>query len=232
MDGPSAKKITRKELRRPDAFIILTSRLFHLYQHHKPLSIAVAALFIVFSLSLWGWNLYRARQDRLAGQEYSRALVLYRSGKYREAMDALARVSAHRSSLYGRLALLYQANSHIALNEPARAVTALEELLGRERTDPLLRQLGLLTLGSAHEKAGQCKEAAVSFTLALKTEGPFKEEALLGKARCAAEERNLQEALNSYKEYLANYPGSERIHEISLRVKELEGTTRESAEKK
>lgn len=223
----SPKKITRRELRRPDAFITFTSRLFHFYQQQKTVIFTGAGLFVVVFLGFWSWNLYQARQHRLAGREYTHALVLYQSGKYQEAIDALAKVATHRFSLYSHLALLYQANSHLALKETAKAITVLGEFLRREHRDPLLRQLGLLTLGYAQEKAGQCKDAAMSFAGALKIEGPFKEEALLSKARCAMQDRDFKEALNVYREYLSSYPGSERINEISLRVKELEAMTKE-----
>ena len=45
---------------------------------------------------------------------------------------------------------------------------------------------------------------------------------MLGKDRSRLKKSDLQEALNSYRQYLKNYPGSERSGEISLRIQEVE----------
>lgn len=218
----SPKRIRRKDIRRPDQFVTLARKLFDLTKEYKSLFLASVALLVAVLLALWGWNFYRERQDRLAAQQYSRALILYHDGKHREALDVLAHVSRSRSSLYSRLGLLYQAHSHIALQESAKAAAALQELLHRERKDHFLRQLAFLTLAYAQERTGQCQEASRNFTEAEKLQGPFKEEAILGKARCYAQSHNFKEALNSYRQYLTSYPGSERISEISLKIQEIE----------
>lgn len=216
------KKITRKDIRRPDQFVTLAGKSFHLFRQHKTSFLVSVALIISVLLALWGWDLYRGRQNHLAAQEYSRALTLYHDGKYREALDALAHVSIYRSSPYSRLGLLYQSHSHVALQETAKAIATLQQLLNRERKEPFLRQLAFVTLAYAQERTGQCPEATRSFTEAQKLPGPFKEEAILGKARCFAQSQDFKAALNSYRQYLTDYPASERISEIALRVQELE----------
>ena len=218
----ASKRLSRRDIRRPDQFVTLTGRFFHFVTHYRTHFIAAAAAIIIILLGLWGWEAYGARQNRLAAREYGSALSLYHEGRYLQAVDAFVRLRSYSASPYGRLAILYQANSYLALEDPLKAIATLEELLQRERKETILRQIGLLTLASLQERSGRCKEAVSRFTEAEKIAGPFKDDALLGKARCSLQNSDLKEALNSYRQYLTNYPGSERSGEISLRIQEVE----------
>lgn len=224
----SSKRVTRKDIRQPDRFIVLTGKLAHSFAEHRTVFLTSLGLVIALFLSLWGWDLYSSRQDRLAAQDYSRALTLYHNGNFRQALDTLAQVDFYGSSTYNHLSLLYQANSYIALKQPAKALEILRESAGKEAKEPFLGQLSFLTLGYIQEKSGQCQEAEKSFSEAEKLMGPFTEMALLGKARCSAKNGDFKEALNLYREYLSSYPGSEREVEISLRIQELEPKIKES----
>lgn len=220
----SPKKISRRDIRKPDKFVTITREVLHFLSQYKTAAIAALALILVVLLGLWGWDSYRQRQNRIAGQEYNRALNLYRSGRYTQAIDAFAQVRGYGSSPYSRFSLLYQANSYIAAGDSARANAALQEFLQKERKDTFLRQLGLMTLASFQERTGRCKEAVANFAAAEGiVAGPFKDEALLGKGRCSLQNQDLKEALNSYRQYLISYPASERAAEIALRVQEIEG---------
>ena len=218
----ASKRLSRRDIRRPDQFVALTGRFFHFVTHYKTNFIAAAAAIIIILLGLWGWEAYHTRQNRLAAREYGSALSLYHEGKYLQAVDAFVRLKSYSASSYSRLAILYQANSYLALEDPLKAIATLEELLQRERKETFLRQIGLLTLASLQERTGRCKEAVSRFAEAEKIAGPFKDDALLGKARCSLQNSDLKEALNSYRQYLTNYPGSERSGEISLRIQEVE----------
>ena len=218
----SPKKISRKDIRKPDQFVTLTGKILHLVSEYRTQSIVCLALFLTVLLGLWGWDSYRQRQNRLAALEYARALSLYHSGKYNQAVDLFTQIRNYSSSTYSRLALLYQANSYIAMQDSAKATASLQELLRREGKQSFLRQLGLLSLASLQERTDRCKEAGSNYAEAEKIPGPFKDEALLGKARCSLQSGDFKEALSSYRQYLANYPGSERGSEISLKIQEIE----------
>lgn len=226
------KRITRKDLRQPDQFITLTSRFFRYFEEHRTRILLILGLGIGLSLAIWGWNLYRAQQERLASEEYSVALRAFHNGQYETALDLLERLRAYPRSNFSRLALLYRAHSHIALKRPSEAVPVLEELLSREGKGSYLRQAALLTLGHAHEMAARCADAVNAFDQAAKLEGPLQEDALLAKARCSAQSGDLTGALNAYRDYLSRYPGSGRFTEISLRVQEIEGKLKGVSESK
>lgn len=228
----SPKRITRKDLRRPDQFVTFTGKLIQLLKDHKTAAVVGAAgLFIVVVLAA-GWDFYKTRQIRAAAVAYSEALTLFRDKKYREAIASFDGVSKYSLSTYSRLALLYEANSYLALNEPEKAIKPLEELLRKETKDSYLRQLALLTMGSVYEKAGKLQQASATYEKAEKTAGPFKEEALLGKARVSAENHDYKEALSFYRSYLTNYPTTGKSGDIELRIQELEAKVKDGGKQK
>ena len=216
------KRITRKEISQPDHFITFTSRFFRLFKQYRPRVLLALSLIIAAFLTVWGWSLYSGRQNRLAAQVYSLATEAYRDGNFQDALDGFVRLSAYRRSVYGRLALLYRAQSHIALKQPTEAVPVLQEFLEKERENLYLRQLALVTLGYVHEKAGQCSQAVKAFEEARKLTGPLQEDALLAKARCSSQNGDLKEALDAYKAYLSSFPVSPRTMEVRLRMQEIE----------
>ena len=219
----SPKRISRRDIRKPDQFVTLTGEILRFLGEHKTAGIAALALILLVLLGLWGWDSYRQRQNRLAAREYSRAMSLYRSAKYTEAIDAFVKVKGYNSSPYNSFSLLYQANSYMSAGDPIKAAAAIDELLQKERKDTFVRQLGLLTLATIQERTGQCQEAVRNYAGAERIAGPFKDEALLGKARCSIQNQDLKGALNSYRQYLTSFPASERAGEITLRVQEIEG---------
>ena len=87
--------------------------------------------------------------------------------------------------------------------------------------DGFLKQITLVTLGLAQEMNGSCEEALQSLSRALDHQGPLRQEAMLGKARCNVRLGKTQEAVDSYKEYLKEFPDGETV-EIALRIQRLE----------
>jgi len=225
------KRVTRRDLRQPDQFVTLTGKGIEFVKENRSPLLAALALTGVALAGLWGWTFYRATQDRHASEQYSRALALYQAGNYRDAASELNRIDSYYSPSYRRLGLLYQGRSYVALQESQKAQEALSQFLAAERKDPLLRQMAYLSLGYAQEGVGRCPDAAGSFAEAEKLAGPFKEEALLGKARCSAQSGNYKEALNSYKQLLANFPASEKHAQATVAIHEIEGKIKDEQSK-
>lgn len=227
---PSAsKRITRKEIRQPDRFVTLLRRGVSFFTENRTSVIVAAAILVVIIAALVGWDFYNSRQNRLASEEYARAVNLYHDGKYKEALEALKRLEAYQSSFYSRLGLLYTANTQAALQDVSKAAEALRQLLAKEQREPFVRQTAYVSLGYTQEEAGQCKEAILSFAEAEKIAGPLKADASLGKARCSALTGNLKEALASYRAYIRDNPSSDRVNAITLRIQEVEAKIGEGA---
>ncbi|HEX9444264.1 MAG TPA: tetratricopeptide repeat protein [Candidatus Binatia bacterium] len=218
----ASRRITRKDIRQPDWFVTMARELVSFGKTNRTALAAALVVLILFVAALLGWNLYKGRQDRLAAEEFGRAVELYHAANYKQAMEALNRLEAYRTSYYSRLGLLYAANTQAALQDTARSIETLRQLLQREKKDPLLRQAAYVSMGYSQEQTGQCKEAAASFAEAEKLAGPLKADATLGKARCDGVAGNYKDALAAYRKFLADNPDSERFSEVSVRIQELE----------
>ncbi len=187
--------------------------------HMRPL-IGTGAAIVAIVVAVLGWQYYRSYERDLVARDYNKALVEYQEGRYEAALEAFRNLRAQGEAPYDQLAELYVANSHIALKQPAKAVEALSNAAGTER-DGFVGQVMLVTLGLAHEMNDACDQAIRSLDSALERQGPLRQEAMLGKARCNARLGKTQDALDGYMAYLKEFPEGETV-EIALRLQQLE----------
>jgi predicted negative regulator of RcsB-dependent stress response len=225
----ASRRITRKDIRQPDRFVVTMRRFVAFSKENQSAVFGGIAAVVVIAFLVVGWNFYRSRQNRLAAEEYSRAVDLYHEGKYKEALEALGRLEIYGSTYYGRMGLLYAANAQAKLQNTTAAADNLRRLLDREKKDPMLRQTAYVTLGYTQEQRGQWADAAQSFAEAEKIAGPLSTDAMLGKARSYAQAGKAKEAIAAYQKFLADNPESERANEITVRLRELEAKSPASA---
>lgn len=218
MATTQTRRITRKEIRQPDRFQILTEQALEYLQAHKNLVFAVIGGLILLGLGIIGWQFFKEKQNYAAAVEFTNATALYKEEKYREALAALEKVQQYRWSRYAGLAHLYQANSHIALGELDKALSSAQRAVTASRPDTLYRQLALMTLANAAEQKNDCRQALESYNEAHKIAAAQQAEALLGKARCMEKNGDLAGALAAYKDYVKDQPGSL----LTAKVTELE----------
>lgn len=198
----STKRITRKELRQPDWFQVTTENALEQFARHRTTILVALAVLVVIGLIVIGWQLVKARQNAAAGKEFASALALYQAEKYSEAIPAFEKVQGYRWSRYALLAHLYAANSYLGQGEPAKAAAPAQRFLSGTAPDTLYRQIAAMTLGSVDERQSQCKQALLRYAEAEKIKGALRQEARLGKARCAEQVGDLQTAVNSYRDFL------------------------------
>jgi hypothetical protein len=214
----ASRRITRKQLRQPDRFQVASERAVEYFQTHKTLVFAALAGAVVIIAIIWGWQMFKARQDVAASHEFSKALALYHSEKYHDATGAFERVKTFRWSRYAVLAHLYLANSYLATKDTDKALSAAQRSLTATRPNTLYRQIALFTLASAEEQKNQCQAAIAHYSSAQSIVGALQSSAALGKARCAEQMGDMQTAIATYKEYLKDNPGSP----FAIKLAELE----------
>ena len=217
----ASRRITRKQLRQPDRFQIASESAVEYFQTHKTLVFSLATAAVVIIAIIWGWQIFKARQDVAASHEFTKALALYQNEKYRDAIAAFESVKTFRWSRYAVLAHLYLVNSYLATNEIDKAISAAQRSLTATRPNSLYRQIALFTLASAEEQKKQCRAAIEHYSNAQSIAGALQSSAALGKARCAEELGDTQTAVATYKEYLKDNPSSP----LALKLAELEGNT-------
>lgn len=214
------RRILRKEFRQPDWFMLLVRQCLDRLMAYRTQLVAVAVGAVVAAAAVSGWQYYRGYRRDLAAQEYDRALREYREGRYEAALESFEGLRARGEPPYDALADLYLANSHMALDRPAEAVATLQSS-PRNADGGFLVQVRLVALGLAQEMNGSCEDAVRSMDLALDHQGPLRQEAMLGKARCAMRLGKPQDALAAYKAYLEEFPEGETV-EVALRMQKLE----------
>ena len=214
------KRITRKALRQPDWFQITTEKAFEIYEDHRLKVIAAVAGVVVLLLAIWGWQLFKERQNSKAAEEFAVGAAFYHGQKYREALLAFEKVAEYRWSHYAAFAYLYEANCYLAINDFNKALTAAQRFINATSPDSLYRQIGLVTLAYAEESKGQIKEALQHYSEAEGINGAFRERALLGKARLSERAGDLKSAIAAYREYVKDNPDSPvRLEIFALEAK-------------
>jgi predicted negative regulator of RcsB-dependent stress response len=214
----ASRRITRKQLRQPDKFQVVSDQALEYFGQHKLLVLLAAGAIILLALAFWGWQSFKERQNVAASREFTRALALYQGDKYREAIPAFEKVRSYRWSRYAVLAHLYLANSYVATNQLDKALNAAERSVVATKPESLYRQIALVTLGETEEQMKQCKSAIDHFAEAEKIAAALQSRATLGKARCAETLGDTQTALQAYKDYIKDNPGSS----LALKVAALE----------
>ncbi len=218
----TSRRLTRKELRQPDWFQTVTEDAFEFYQRQRFAVYLGLAVVILLLLGIWGWGVFKERQDSMAAQEFGQAMTQYHAGKYREAIAGLEKVQTHRWSRYGNLAHLYEANSYLALNDFTKATTATQRFIVGTDQNSLLRQIGLLTLADIEERQSQCKEAIKNYTEAAKIKGAFTDRAILGEARCAVQLGDVKGGIAAYRQLLKEQGESPLASFVRFQISELE----------
>jgi tetratricopeptide (TPR) repeat protein len=217
----ASKRLTRKEIRRPDKFITATQNLSAFIQEHRIKVLLATGILLAVLVLMGAWRWHADRQNTYAAEQFNRALTLYRAGNYRDALAAFQKVEAYSSSRFYPLALLYETNSLSALKDTDKAIETGRRMLRSTSPDPLVREAALMALAAAEEQKGLCKEATQHYTEAEKMTGALKHSATLGKARCSAQMGDLKTAIATYREYLRQ-PDRELSAYVSAQIAELE----------
>lgn len=222
------KRILRKDIRQPDRFMVLLGQCLDFVKAYRNQLIASAAAVVVVAGTVFGWQYYRGYQRDLAAREYNKGLQEFQEGRYDDALKSFQGLQDRGEAPYDRMAGLYVANSYIALDQPEKAVETLGGA-GPGGQDGFLDQVALVTLGLAQEMKGSCEESIQSLNRALDHQGPLRQEAMLGKARCNARLGKTRDAVEGYKAYLKEFPEGETVG-IALRLQQLAAKSGQSAQ--
>ncbi len=214
----ASKRITRKDLRQPDWFQLNSEKAIAYFESHKGIVLGAIGAAIAIVVIVWSWQSFKDRQNITAAQEFTKAVELYQSAKFSEALSAFEKVQTYRWSGFAGLAHLYQANIYLAKSDLDKALNSAQRAVTASKPNTLYRQLALMALASAEERQNQCKTAIEHFSEAQKIAGALQSSALLGKARCAEQLGDRAMMIATYKEYLKDNPGSF----LALKLAELE----------
>ena len=238
------KTSERHRIKRNELATLLERAAFAAEENLRPIAIGAAAVFVL-AAGAYGWTRWSGSREAEAAYRLGEILRVRNApiALSPEAMNAPAGTQAfatveeregwvidladgileeYGSSASAPRAMYYKA---LALSELARydeAVTSLETLL-RDSPDDFVAPHARFKLGTILQIQGRPGEALIHFqTLAEDVRSLFpREEGLLGVARCHEQLGQKDEALQTYRRVLNEFPASEYFSEARRKIDEL-----------
>jgi len=222
----AAKRIPRKELKKPDELVSLTGRLIQWGMENKGLvlrgSAALAAVVLVVG-AVFGYQGYRERQARLLYNEALalEALAAGEAGTGPEA--ALAKLKEVReqyaSTKVGPMALADLGDIYLRKGNYEEAVACYQgSLKGLDRRSSFYG-LVLENLGTAYEAKGAWDSALETYERLAREGTPvYQKQAELGLGRVYEAKGDRAKALSHYEAYLKENPDTMANDWIRVKV--------------
>jgi predicted negative regulator of RcsB-dependent stress response len=196
-------KVSRKALREPDEFQVLTTQAFDWIRENQSALIGIVSALIAVGAILIGVNWYGQRQADAAAARFTKAQSMFDEKKYADAaaeFDAVA--TAYPRTASGRLARLYRAHALAHQPDPAGASTAYADYLESNPPTDYLRQEALVGLGHTAEAKSDTNAAMDAYRQAIDAGGPFTTQARLALARLEEAAGNAEKARQLYADVL------------------------------
>jgi tetratricopeptide (TPR) repeat protein len=212
----AAKRIPRKELKKPDEIITFTGRTIQWCLEHKALALRVASGLTILILVVTGAFLYQNYRQRKARRIYNEAvaaLVPSPSGGGSSLEAAVTKLEEVRrryaSTKVGPFALADLGNLYRGKGNFDEAVACYQaSLKGLERRGSLYG-LVLENLGTTYEAKGSWDFAAETYDRLAREGAPsYQAQAQLGLGRVYEAKGDRAKALAHYEAYLKDNPDS------------------------
>lgn len=212
-------RFRRKDLKRPDAFVTTSQRVFAWALSHQREFLLAGGLAAAVLVVVGGYSAYSGAQHRQANEDLARALAPLRAEKYDEAATQLTSVADTWSSTgAGRIARLYAADAEIAAGRPERAAAELQKALAGALPADYLHQQAALNLGLALEQKQDIKGAAEHYDRAAAMQGPYRALALLRAARMRERLEQRKRAVELYETFLREFPAAPEAEFVEARL--------------
>jgi tetratricopeptide (TPR) repeat protein len=222
----AAKRISRKELKKPDELVTLTSRVIQWSTDNKGLvlrgSVAVATVVLVVA-AFFVYRGYRERQARLL---YNEAVALGTPAKGEGAANAEAALAKlqevrerYAATKVGPTALAELGDLYLGKGNYDEAVACYQDSLkGLDRRSSIYG-LVLENLGTAYEAKGAWDSALETYERLSREGTPvYQREAELGLGRVYEAKGDRAKALSHYEAYLKDNPDTLASDWIRVKV--------------
>src|SRR5207248_1108973 len=146
----ASRRITRKQLRQPDWLHTTTEQALELYEGNRVVVLTGAVVLILLLLGVWALQAFKQNQDNQAAQEFSRAINLYQTEKYREAVAALQKAGAYRER-----AIMGKGRCSEQIGDTKSALAAYKEYLQDNPDSPLAIHIAELEAKTGRQAAGK-----------------------------------------------------------------------------
>jgi tetratricopeptide (TPR) repeat protein len=210
------RKIRKKELKKPDEFITLSSKVIVWCQDNTRLLAAAAAVVAFLLIATSGFFVFRASRETKARSLYEQAVALYPADStgnvgplaYAASAAKLEEVKQrYGSTTVGINASVDLGNIYFQQAEYEKAITCYNDYLQSTDLTHSLHDQVLESLGETHEAKGAWQEALeVYHRLASEGTPVYKIQAQLYLGRVYESIGDQQEAMTRYQNYLKENP--------------------------
>ncbi len=222
----AAKRIPRKELKKPDEVITFTGRIIQWCLERKVLALRGAGALAILILVATGAFLYQGYRERQARRLYNEAIAALLPSASGVGSDLDAAVTKleevrrqYASTKVGPVALADLGNAYLRKGSYDEASACYQAALkGIERRNSLYG-LVLENLGMAYEAKGAWDSAAETYErLAREGTSSFQAQAQLGLGRVSEAKGDRAKALTHYEAYLKENPDSPADEWLRVKV--------------
>ncbi len=223
------KKITRKEIKKPDEFITTTTKIFNYLKEHRKIVLSISAVVVIAAILIYGVFFIKEKRLITASSLVYKAELAMNSeieeAEYSEEIAKIFRdVMEHYSgTVYGKRARYMLAKYMIKHKKYESA----EELLmffkdNTENVDVYLLSAAYETLGWLLERKGDSLGAANMYISITELDpNPLGVKPYEDAGRCFEKIGKFEEAVRIYNEGIAKYPRTPRTLPIIGRLKRI-----------
>ncbi len=215
------KRLRRKELREPDEFITLSTRVADWARANRTTVQVGIAAFVGFVLLVGGIRWYVQSRNAAATDAFYGAMELFKREQWDEALKGFSELADdYGSTSYGVLARLYAGRAALNADKPAEAIPFFRSYVDKA-PDPALEQLARVSLARALEATGDTAAAREELARAIELEGPARPEATILLARLEEAVGAKDKAIELYQKYLADEPDGASADLARMRLASL-----------
>ncbi|MEN6317229.1 MAG: tetratricopeptide repeat protein [Syntrophaceae bacterium] len=206
-----AKKITKKDIEKPDAFQSALSRYTAYVSENKQKIYLVSGVLTLIVIIACAWYLYRMNYEKNAQKLYSTAhlatmqIVMQGSNPDQNTLKMFSDViSQYPGSKAAMMAHFQIGNISYNLGDIDASLKAYEEFLKAAPESEDLKTLAYTGMGYCYEAKSDLKNALDSFekAAAVKSVGSFESITYRNIARIYEEMKNMEKALEYYQKAL------------------------------
>jgi tetratricopeptide (TPR) repeat protein len=210
------RRIPRKELKQPDEFITLTSKIIRWGREQRKTALGAGAGIVALALLVGAFFLYRGYSENKARALYEEALALYPTARtgvtggadFGATISKLEEVRKNFGSTKVAIdALVDLGNAYFRKRDYDKAIDCFKDLLQRMDRRNYLYGLVLEGLGTAYEAKGDWAAALKAYQQLAEEGTPiYQTEAQLCLGRVYEAKGDRREAISHYDAYLKGNP--------------------------
>ncbi|UCG13428.1 MAG: tetratricopeptide repeat protein [Deltaproteobacteria bacterium] len=211
-----ARRIKKKDLKKPDEFITLSGKIVTWCRDNKRFGMGVATGVVFLLLFVGGFFLFKAHREAKARVLYQAALTLYPDDT--SAQASAAEYAAAASKLeelrerYGSTSVAIRGlvdlgNAYFQGGDYDKAISSYQDFLQRADSRHPLRDQVLESLGTTYEAKGSWDDALGAYEQLAREGAPaYQQQAELYLGRVYEALGDRETAMNHYQAYLEGNP--------------------------